>query len=70
MDKCDEAVEVGSGFAGDTGGCGKLGSFGLRDILSRDLWPSLYALDVTRKRMYNLVAAKGTWLLCRFTVFG
>jgi hypothetical protein len=40
------------------------------DELSRDLWPSLYAPGVTRKWMYNPVAAKRTWLLCRFTVFG
>jgi hypothetical protein len=40
------------------------------DRLSRDLWPSLYAPGVTRKWMYNPVAAKRTWLLCRFTVFG
>jgi hypothetical protein len=59
-----------SGFSGSLTEGWQRCAFRLGFILSRDLRPSLYALDVTRKRMYNLTAAKGTGLLCRFTVFG
>jgi hypothetical protein len=66
----NQPFPVGADFAADVVlKFGKLRAFGLRNVLSRDLRPSLYALDVMRKRMYNPVVAKGTWLLCRFTVF-
>src|SRR6266536_5389942 len=42
-------------------------TFGLADVLSRDLWPSLCAPDVIREWMYFLIAVKRRWLLCRFT---
>ena len=36
-------------------------AFGLTDVLSRDLWPSLCALVVIREEMYFSIAVKRRW---------
>ena len=45
----EQAFAVSSHVAVDFGQRGKVFAFGLADILSRDLWPSLCALDVIRE---------------------
>jgi hypothetical protein len=51
------------------GQCWEFLAFGLADILSRDLRPSLCAPDVCRGWMYFSIAVKRRWLLWRFTRF-
>lgn len=63
----EQTFAVSAHVAIDFGQCGEFFAFGLADILSRDLRPSLYALDVIREQMYFSIAVKRRWLLCRFT---
>jgi len=44
----EQAFAVSACVAIDFGQCWKVFAFGLSDVLSRDLWPSLCALDVIR----------------------
>ena len=44
----EQTFAVSAHVAIDFGQCWKLFAFGLSDVLSRDLWPSLCALDVIR----------------------
>ena len=45
FDKLEQAFPVSAHIAIDFGQCGEFLAFGLADILSRDLRPSLCALD-------------------------
>jgi hypothetical protein len=75
MDDCDglpcqpdrQAFAETHDVALDLGQMRQVVSGGLADILSRDLWPSLCALDGCRRWMYFSIAVKRRWLLWRFT---
>ena len=45
----EQTFAVSAHVAIDFGQCWKFFAFGLSDVLSRDLWPSLCALDVIRQ---------------------
>jgi hypothetical protein len=45
----EQAFAVSAHVAIDFGQCWESFAFGLTDVLSRDLWPSLCALDVIRE---------------------
>ena len=62
-----QAFAVSAHVAIDFGQCWEFFAFGLADILSRDLRPSLCALDGFREEMYFSIAVRRRWLLCRFT---
>ena len=49
FDELKQTFAVSAHVAVDFGQCGKVFAFGLADILSRDLRPSLCALDVCRE---------------------
>ena len=63
----EQAFAVSTYIAIDFGQCWEFFAFGLTDILSRDLRPSLCALDGCPEWMYFSIAVKRRWLLCRFT---
>jgi hypothetical protein len=63
----EKAFAVSAHVAVDFGQGGEVFAFGLADILSRDLRPSLCAPDASRLWMYFLIVVERRWLLCRFT---
>jgi hypothetical protein len=63
----EQTFAVSAHVAIDFGQRRKVFAFGLGNVLSRDLRPSLCALDVIRQWMYFSLAVKRRWLLCRFT---
>ncbi len=62
-----QAFAVSAHVAIDFGQCWEFFAFGLTDVLSRDLRPSLCAPDGIRELMYFSMAVKRRSLLCRFT---
>ena len=54
----EQAFAVSAHVAIDFGQCGKFFAFGLVDVLSRDLRPSLCAPDGIREWMYFSIAVK------------
>jgi hypothetical protein len=58
FDELEQAFAVSAHVAIDFGQCWEFFAFGLTDVLSRDLRPSLSAPDVIRQWMYFSIAVR------------